>query len=451
MVDGSACIAGRSVLNAPESGGRKASGTFIQGGDDVIRVGVSDGSNGLGNDIVIAGLGDDRVTIGNGNNIAFGDEGSVTFQPDGTLRALITSLYLDNVTGIAGRSVLNAPESGVGVGKDTINTGIGNDVIIGGLGLDTITVVDGSNTVLGDEGFVKYQTGESLLDEVTSLYLDGSGTFIQGGDDVIRVGVSDGSNGLGNDIVIAGLGDDRVTIGNGNNIAFGDEGSVTFQPDGTLRALITSLYLDNVTGIAGRSVLNAPESGVGVGKDTINTGIGNDVIIGGLGLDTITVVDGSNTVLGDEGFVKYQTGESLLDEVTSLYLDGSGTFIQGGDDVIRVGVSDGSNGLGNDIVIAGLGDDKVTIGNGNNIAFGDEGSVTFQPDGTLRALITSLYLDNVTGIAGRSVLNAPESGVGVGKDTINTGIGNDVIIGGLGLDTITSSTGAIPFWVMKAS
>ncbi len=433
---------GESLLDEVTSLYLDGSGTFIQGGDDVIRVGVSDGSNGLGNDIVIAGLGDDRVTIGNGNNIAFGDEGSVTFQPDGTLRALITSLYLDNVTGIAGRSVLNAPESGVGVGKDTINTGIGNDVIIGGLGLDTITVVDGSNTVLGDEGFVKYQTGESLLDEVTSLYLDGSGTFIQGGDDVIRVGVSDGSNGLGNDIVIAGLGDDRVTIGNGNNIAFGDEGSVTFQPDGTLRALITSLYLDNVTGIASRSVLNAPESGVGVGKDTINTGIGNDVIIGGLGLDTITVVDGSNTVLGDEGFVKYQTGESLLDEVTSLYLDGSGTFIQGGDDVIRVGVSDGSNGLGNDIVIAGLGDDRVMIGNGNNIAFGDEGSVTFQPDGTLRALITSLYLDNVTGIAGRSVLNAPESGVGVGKDTINTGIGNDVIIGGLGLDTITVVDGS---------
>ena len=117
---------------------------------------------------------------------------------------------------------------------------------------------------------MKYQTGESLLDEVTSLYLDGSGTFIQGGDDVIRVGVSDGSNGLGNDIVIAGLGNDTVTIGNGNNIAFGDEGSVTFQLGSTLRARIESLYLDD----DGLSALDVEPIEAVVGNDTITTGTG---------------------------------------------------------------------------------------------------------------------------------------------------------------------------------
>ena len=38
-------------------------------------------------------------------------------------------------------------------------------------------------------------------------------------------------------------------------------------------------------------------------------------------------------------------------------------------------------------MIAGLGDDDVTIGDGDNIVFGDEGGITYQTGSGLRDLI----------------------------------------------------------------
>ena len=421
--------AGIAVLGEVSSLYLDLAGTFLQGGNDTISVGV--GAN-TGDDTVIAGLGDDTVTIGNGDNIVIGDDGGITYQAGSGLRDLITTRYLDT----AGFAALDATEAGVG--NDTIITGTGNDVILGGLGIDTITVADGNNIVTGDEGFVQYQdqndTGNtSVLGEVSSAYLAVEGTFLQGGNDTITLGASAGSNGLGSDIVIAGLGDDGITIGNGDNVVLGDDGGITYQTGSGLRNLITTRYLDAVVGIPGRSALNAPEAEVG--NDTIITGTGNDVILGGLGDDTITVEDGSNIVAGDEGFVRYQIGSAFVDEVSSLYLDGSGTFIQGGNDTISVGV--GAN-TGDDVVVAGLGDDTVTIGNGNNIAFGDEGRVTYQAGGSLRDLIESQYLDDF----GFAALDVDPLEAVVGNDTISTGIGDDVILGGLGDDTITVEDGS---------
>ena len=395
---------------------------FLQGGEDIISVGV--GAN-TGDDIVIAGLGDDTVTIGDGDNIILGDDGGATYQTSSGLRDLITTRYLDT----AGFAALDADEADVG--NDTIITGTGDDVILGGLGNDTITVEDGTNIVTGDEGFVQYQdqndTGNtSVLGEVSSSYLDDEGTFLQGGNDTITLGASVDSNGLGSDIVIAGLGDDTVTIGDGDNMVLGDDGGATFQTSSGLRDLITTRYLDD----AGFAALDANEAAVG--NDTIITGTGNDVILGGLGNDTITVEDGSNVVLGDEGFVQYQAGIAVLGVVSSLYRDGHGNFIQGGVDTISVGV--GAN-TGDDVVIGSLGDDVITIGNGNNIALGDEGVITYQAVSGLWGWIESQYLDAV----GRSPLEAPEAEVG--DDMITTGTDDDVAIGGLGNDMIDVSEG----------
>ncbi len=408
-----------------------AAQTFVQGGADTIETGT-------GNDVVIAGLGDDGITITGGNNIVLGDDGSATFQAGSGLPNRIESRYLDG----AGLSALDA--AGVVVGNDTIETGSGSDVIIGGLGgitvpgAVTIAAGDGDNIVLADEGFVQYQdqtltvpVNTSVLREVSSLYLDNTATgdldldtFVQGGDERITTGAH-------NDIVIGSLGNDDIVAGNGDNIVIADEGGITYQTGTGLRDLITSRYL-NEAGFAPMDAIDAS-----VGNDLVETGTGNDVVIGGLGFETITVADGNNIISGDEGFIQYQAqavtlpiNTSVLREVSSMYLDLADTFVQGGNDTITVGASIGSTGAGSDIVIAGLGNDGITIGNGDNIVIADEGGITYQTGAGLRDLITSRYLDG----AGLSALDAAEAVVG--NDTIETGSGSDVIIGGLGGITV---------------
>ncbi len=434
-----------SVLREVSSMYLDLADTFVQGGNDTITVGASIGSTGAGSDIVIAGLGNDGITIGNGDNIVIADEGGITYQTGAGLRDLVTSRYLDG----AGLSALDAAEAVVG--NDTIETGSGSDVIIGGLGgitvpgAVTIAAGDGDNIVLADEGFIQYQaqnlTGNtSVLREVSSLYLDNTATgdldldtFVQGGDERITTGAH-------NDIVIGSLGNDDIVAGNGDNIVIADEGGITYQTGTGLRDLITSRYL-NEAGFAPMDAIDAS-----VGNDLVETGTGNDVVIGGLGFETITVADGNNIVIGDEGFIQYQAqavtvpiNTSVLDEVSSLYLDLAGTFVQGGNDTIKVGASPGSTGAGSDVVIGGLGNDGITIGDGDNIVFGDEGMIMYQVGSGLPGWIVSLYLDDVPGIPARSPHDAPEAEVG--NDGIITGVDDDIVIGGLGRDIISVSDG----------
>ena len=404
-------------------------GTFVQGGIDTI-------TTGMGDDTVVAGLGDDVVTAGDGANVVLGDEGGVTYQMGSGLRGLLTSRYLDE----AGFAPLDAAEAVVG--NDTITTGTGADVVIGGLGVDAITVTDGDNVVLGDEGFVQYQdqadtAGASVLGEVSSLYLDLAGTFVQGGGDTIALGVGATSLGTGSDTVIAGLGDDTVTIGDGDNIVLGDEGRIVYQPVSGLRGSIESPYLDAAPGIPPRSPHDAPEAAVG--NDLITTGVGDDVAIGGLGDDTIAVSEGDNVVFGDEGEIHYQDQSTDLASMATLFTDGTGSFVQGGDDTI-------TTGSGTDYILTGSGSDRVTSGDGIDTILG-EGELTFHPGTNLPLRIASAYQDD------NNVLLPPSDSVIFsegGDDIVLAGSGNDWVEGGTEDDLLIGDEGVVTFDLGRA-
>ncbi len=398
--------------------------TFVQGGNETI-------TTGMGADIVIGSLGDDQITAGNGDNIVLADEGGITYQAGTGLRDRITSRYLNE----AGFAPMGAGDALLG--NDTISTGTGNDVVIGGLGNETITVADGSNIVLADEGFIQYQgqndtDNTSVLGEVSSLYLDLAGTFVQGGNDTITVGASIGSIGAGSDIVIGSLGDDDITIGDGDNIVFGDEGRILFQTGSGKRGWIESRYLDNVFGIPGRSPHDAPEAEVGI--DEVTTGLGDDVVIGGLGCDTISVSDGDNIVLGDEGEVHYQDQSTNLGEIATRFIDGTGSFVQGCDDQI-------TSGIGRDFILSGSGSDTVNSGNGPDVILGD-GLILFHPGTNVPSSIVTASQD------GNSVLLPPSDSVifaGGGDDIVLAGSGNDWVEGGTEDDILIGDEGVITF------
>ena len=370
-----------------------------EGDDDVIF--ASDGD-----DVVLGGAGSDLILAGEGHNIVLGDEGRITYQTGTGLRDRITSRDLNE----AGFAPLDADDAQVG--NDTISTGTGNDVVIGGLGTDTITVADGNNIVLGDEGFVQYQNqidtdNTSVLGEVSSFYLDLAGAFVQGGNDTITVGASAGSDGLGSDIVIGGLGADGITIGSGNNIVLGDEGSVTFQVQSGLRERIESRYLDNF----GDSPTNALDADVG--NDTVSTGIGNDIVIGGLGIDGISIDDGDNIVLADEGLVVFEPGTGAIASIQTL------ESAEGGNDNVTTG--DGA-----DVILGGFGEDNLTGGGGTAVVLGDNGLIEYTLDGD------SSDIDRIVTVD-------PSEG---GDDVITSGSGADILIGGTGSDTIHAGGGS---------
>ncbi|MBT7863645.1 MAG: hypothetical protein HN712_25235, partial [Gemmatimonadetes bacterium] len=357
-------------------------------------------------DVILGGNGADFIKAGtdSAGAVVIGDSGSVTFGPLFPAVANVTT---------------SDPTHG---GADTITTGDGDDIVAGGYGADIIAIAGGSNTVLGDHGVVTFQEGTSILASVVSINLSTGGqTFLPTGSDTI-------STGLGNDVVIGGLGNDEITVAGGDNIILGDDGAITFQATSGLTDRIESRYLDG----AGASPIDASEAVVG--NDTISTGSGDDVVLAGLGDDVVTILDGANVVLGDEGFAQYQdqadtSGTAVLGTVSSQYLDGAMSFVQGGADSI-------TTGDGDDTVIAGLGNDDITVADGANIVLGDGGSITYQLTSGLRDRIESRYLDD----AGFAALDATEAVVG--NDTISTGSGDDVVLAGLGDDVVTILDGA---------
>ena len=402
---------------------------FVQGGNETI-------TTGAGNDIVIAGLGNDGITITGGNNIVFGDEGRITYQTTSGLRNRIESLYLDG----SGLSALDADSAAV-VGNDTVSTGAGNDVVIGGLGditvlgVATIAAGGGNNIIFGDEGFIQYQlqgptATVPVLGEVSSQYLDdpdiGPDNFVQSGNETI-------TTGAGNDIVIAGLGNDGITITGGHNIVLADEGGIRYQTGTGFLGWIESRYLDG----ADQSPHDASEAMVG--DDIITTGIGNDIAIGGLGDDVISVSEGNNIVLGDEGEIHYQDPLAELGEIVTLFTDGDGDFVQGGDDTITTG--DGS-----DFILSGSGSDLVNAGDGDDVILGD-GQILFHAGTSIPASIISSFLD------GNGVLLPPSDAVifaGGGDDIVVAGSGNDWVEGGTGDDLLIGDEVVITFDVGAA-
>ena len=336
--------------------------------NETVRLLITTGSNiggddtinaGEGNNVVIAGTGNDTVTTGAGNDDVFGDEAQLTYYASGIREDFIT---------------LN---SGIG-GNDTINAGNGENIVVGGTGADALTTTDGNDWLFGDEGHLTFYTDGSV--EVLESLIGSEGV---GAADTITAGT-------GNNIIFGGANNDTITTLAGRDLLFGDAGRVEIDDNETVRLLVTTA------------------SNIG-GDDTINAGEGDNVVIAGTGNDAVTTGAGSDDVFGDEASISYYES-GLKETLTSL------NSAIGGADII-------DTGAGHDIVVGGTDNDTITLGAGEDIAYGD--NAKFDYDHTITSYPKAESID-------------PEFG---GNDTIDGGDDSDIIIGGFGSDLIRAGSG----------
>ena len=314
--------------------------------------------------MVIGGIGANSITIGAGNSVVFGNDGSLTY-----------------AAGVLSLAQTTDPSYG---SASTISIGAGNATVFGGAGNDSIGTGIGSSIVLGQDGSVSYASGVLTAIASTDVVTSGSTSTTYSGNKTISVGA-------GNNIVIAGIGANTITAGNGANIVIGHEGTVSYDAQGRVASVQTQ----------------SPSYG---GADKITLGTGNNTVLGGVGADSISGGAGNDIVIGHNGSVTYAAGV-----LTSIQ---SNTPTSGGNDTISLGA-------GNDDVIAGVGTTSITIGAGNSVVFGGDAIFTFvngQISTAQTQDVTHISNDTIVVGIGKSTINA----VG-GVDRITVGSGGSVV------------------------
>jgi Ca2+-binding RTX toxin-like protein len=338
------------------------------GGDDQI-------DGGEGRNYLIGGIGGDTLTAGGGNDVALGDNGSVTYTAAGEITTAISA------------------DLGSG-GADTITLGEGNNVAIGGAAGDTIGLLGtgaGDDVLVGDNGTVTWDPATGNVVQFESQGTDGGNDTIVAGD--------------GRNLVLGGAGADGVTSGTGEDLVLGDNGRALFTSAGIITLFETS---DAASG----------------GGDTVAAGEGRNIVSGGFGGDSIGTLGGDDLIIGDNGRFSFTAG--VLTEAVTTDTDGS----TGGNDNVTAG--DGHN-----VVLGGVGADGVTSGTGNDLVLGDNGRALLTSAGVITLFETSDPAigggDTIAAGEGRNIVSG-----GFGGDTVSTLGGDDLIIGDNGRFSFTA-------------
>jgi len=339
---------------------------------------------------------------------------------------------------LEGLGTITYDASGTFAGGITLWTGGGDDDI------DIVGVRrDGDATTLGEpDGPDSARTITTLNagdggDTVTVDIHDGGGDEREDGFLVVNLGdgddTLDGSDATLGFIVFGGAGDDTVTTGSGDDIVFGDHGTVRYLDAVDVVTSLGDERLANVNdGRARRpeeirTVWGADLTGrVGVdtepdpGANTIRVGDGDDIAFGGLGNAWIEAGSGANALIGDHGQVwrddspqeiAVRTRDGLLDDV-----------VRDRPFVYDVDVFDGEGG-GQDVILGGSDGDVIFGGPGNDVIVGTPGE---GEDTT----VESLEDDEVERADGDIIF------AGDGDDIVWGGPGDDRIYGGNGRNII---------------
>ena len=375
---------------------------------------------GNGDNIVIGGAGNNRITTGSGTDVVFGAGGAVT-RDGSNNNALLYAQTIDETQG--GNNIIN-----------TGTTGSAGNIVFGGIGANTITVGNGANIVLGHLGAVNISK-QALSDAVRS---NGSAPDVWGraiaevGDDrnAVTTGLysapatgSDTINaGNGNNIIIGGYGDNSITTGSGDNLIFGASGAVSRHAGTGVVVYANTVEED----YGGDNIIKAGTAGSGA-----------DTIMGGIGRNVIQVGGGKNVVIGHlggiNGYAHSQLSSTRLagtvpdvwgsvvptigDAVANAHVTMPGTATALADTI--------SAGNGSNIIIAGGGNNSITAGAGDNIIFGAAGSVS--RDG-----------NNADALVYAQTVEESQSGTA----SISAGDGKNIIFGGFGAAKITAGNGA---------
>jgi Ca2+-binding RTX toxin-like protein len=400
-------------------------------GDDVITggAGLDVLSGGDGIDLINGDAGDDQITGGAGDDELYGGEGDdIVVGDNGD----------DIISGGAGMDSLSGGE-----GIDTIDGGSDDDEIQGGAGNDELYGGEGNDSVVGDDG--------------DDIIFGGAGVDILVGGDGIDI--IDG--GTGDDELQGGLGDDELHGNSGADLLFGQEGEdILFGGDGDDQ-LRGGEDDDELHGEEGADFIFGNEGSDtlfgGSGDDRLRGGDGNDVLYGGDGNDSIFGQGNNDTLFGGGGNDEL-TGEGGSDVINGgdgddiILGDGSPSVDADGYDVISAYVANANGaadiligGLGNDKIYGGEGNDSIDGGEGDDYLVGGDGNDTVDAGEGADTIFGGIGDDTLNGGDGNDYIDGDEGNDvltgGGGDDEIYGEAGNDVIYGGLGADTIFGSAG----------
>jgi Ca2+-binding RTX toxin-like protein len=295
-----------------------------------------------GDDLVIAGAGNDTITGGDGNDTLIG-----------------------------------------GAGNDSLDGGAGNDILIGGDGNDTLDGSIGSDTLTGGAGDdIYYVNAGTMITEAIdagydSVFSSVTWTLGENFENLILTGTSS-INGTGNG------GANYLQGNNGKNILDGGDGNDILDGDDGNDTLNGGLGADKLKG--------------GDGNDIIYGGLGDDSLDGGLGADKLYGGDGADSLYGGLGndSLYLGAGDAAVDTVNYYLSDGTDTiydFVKGvggdqlnlqgfGDVVVNLAEVGGNTlltlGSTGELLVKLVGVTGFTDANiaATNITFVDNGSAT---------------------------------------------------------------------------
>lgn len=425
-----------------------------------------------GNDNIVGGAGDDRITFDATDTIHGGD-GKDTGLVEGTAGVTLIDSSIEVFTGRQGNDVLrdttttqaiNANgNSGndtfeTGAGNDTLNGHAGDDVLIGNGGNDTLNGSSGADTIIGGPG-----------DDF--LTIDGYDVLVEGGpgrDRATVLGSADVTlDHKGIETLLGGSGNDTLLetdstydlFGygrNGDDVMRGGSGDDTFDGDSGDDILDGNGGDDKLYGDTGADQLRG-----GDGDDYLEVDCDDTVLEGGPGFDQARVMTACGVTLIDKGFelMLGHAGDDTLSEannpqnLTARGNNGNDTFIGGsGQDQFRGDFGDDTlvGNAGNDSLIGGDGADVILGGDGDDYLFIDGNDTDVQGgNGYDRA-----FSQNIIGVALVEVgIEYFEGYIPGGDDVITANVdttynviyrgggGDDVLTGGPGSDSLDGQNG----------
>jgi acrosin len=485
-------------------------------GDDTVTVKATASAGPL---TIDGDNGHDTVTISN-SGTAQNILGTVTVQSTNGVIDLAVSDSSDSVgrnvvvanTGITGLSPaaihyvvaqLNSLSVQLGSGNDVVDvSGISNfthATLSGGGGTNELVSTNDMNFKLSNASLARstgaivdvqlaltsFQqaslTGGNSDNLIDASLFSGAVTLVGGaGNDTLLAGSGSASldGGAGNDSLVGGSGQDTLSGGPGVNTLNGGGGTNEVVESGDLNFTLTNSLLTGATPTGGRAITDnlsniqranltdTNTSGIGrtlnagaftlgnvtltggagndtiiggSGNDSLSGGPGNDLIVGGFGNDTLSGGLGTNTLAGGPGTNEVYEAQDASFTLTPTMLKATGVTLTDTLATIEVAqlVNTNTNGTartlnastftGNVTLIGGAGNDTLLGGSGND------------------SLVAGTGNDSLNGGAGNDVLVG-----GPGNDTLTGGLGNDTLNGGGGINEIRES-GAANFTLTNTS
>ncbi len=243
-----------------------------------------------------------------------------------------------NINGTKKNDILLDPDTGI----DHFNGKGGIDTLVSGVGWHDTVLFNMNTGTVNQFGLIV-----DTFENIENLTL-GGGANVNGDDNNNVIKFID-TDGVTNNEVHAGGGNDKVFGRGGVDYLYGDAGKDTLKGGAANDALYGGTGRDKLFGGAGSDSLSG-----GKGKDILDGGEGDDSLTGGKGKDTLYGGNGEDDLFGEEG------NDTLKGGADEDYLSG-----QSGDDVLRGGsgadILDG--GTGNDVLYGGKGADAFRFGN----------------------------------------------------------------------------------------